>query len=273
MENFDLSMTLPSGVETMVAAGGILLLSVIIVMIIVLKKRWHGHFMPLFLGMVSYLIFGFVCTNLFTTLLSLIPSVEAAFTYNPTALSIIQCLFATCFGLVGRFITVNMLLERYETKGDLYMAGVGYGLGDAVLFGVTTVSYYVWCLGIRTEGLATVLTEVPQEQVSQIYESILILFKAPTFLWLLLGVNAILDLLLQFAFVNVMFGIVKKNLPKYWYGIIAALSFAALIVFQVFDETSVLSVSIAAAVKLVIFGVAMYYMVSVAFKEIKYSED
>ena len=43
--------------------------------------------------------------------------------------------------------------------------------------------------------------------------------------------------------------------------------------FQVFDETSVLSVSIAAAVKLVIFGVAMYYMVSVAFKEIKYSED
>ena len=64
MEGIDLLQTLPSGVEGMIMAGGILMLSFFIVMFIVVKKRWEGKVVPFFLGLLSYVIFVFICVNL-----------------------------------------------------------------------------------------------------------------------------------------------------------------------------------------------------------------
>lgn len=273
MKNIDLSLTLPSGVELMVGAGGMLLLSAIIVMFIVIKKRFTAHIMPFFLGIAVYLVVVFTATNVLTTLLSLIPSVSEAFTYNPVAYAIISSILTAIACVAARFILSSMLVGKLEQKGDIYMAGIGIGAGEAILYGMTAVSYYIWCLAISNDGLANVIADIPPDQLESTVESISLLFTAPTYLWLLLGVNAIFDLLVQFALTNVAYGMVKKQLPNFWYGVSAVVSFCSVLIFQVYDGNSVVSIAVAFAIKAIITAAVVYYTFNILSKEIKYSED
>ena len=83
---------------------------------------------------------------------ALIPSVDMAFSYNQHAYTIVHCVVAVAF-LAARVVLGNMITQRYDTRGDVYIAGMGLGIGDGILYGVTAVSYYVWCIAIRNEGL------------------------------------------------------------------------------------------------------------------------
>ena len=83
MEGIDLLQTLPSGVEGMIMAGGILMLSFFIVMFIVVKKRWEGKVVPFFLGLLSYVIFVFICVNLIMSAFAPIPSPIPAIYTSP----------------------------------------------------------------------------------------------------------------------------------------------------------------------------------------------
>lgn len=273
MENIDLSLTLPAGVELMVGAGGILLLSAIIVLFIVIKKRFKGRVLPFLLGMAIYLVIVFTVTNVLTTLLSLIPSVSEAFTYNPQSYAVVSSIFTAVACVAARYILNSMLVGRREKKGDIYMAGIGLGAGEAILYGMTVISYYIWCLGINSEGLAVVFADISADQVEATFESIRLLFTAPIYLWLLLGVNAVFDLLVQFALTNVAYGLVKKQLPGYWYIASAIVSFISVFVFQIYDGNSVVSIAIAFAVKALLTAVVLYYTFSVLSKEMEYSED
>lgn len=273
IEDIDFSLQLPDGVEGMITAGGILLLSVFIVMFIIVKRRWKGRILPFFMGLVTYLIFVFICVNLITSALALIPSVDAAFSYNQTAYMIVYYLLAAVAFLIGRTVLVNMLTERYERRGDVYMAGLGLGIGDSILYGVTAVSYYVWCIGIRSEGLEAAFAGLSNEEIISTYESISTLFTSPIILWLLLGLSCTMDMLIEFALVNTAFGQVKGNLPGYWSALSVGIYFLNAISFQLYDNTSVTSIAIWFAVKLVIFAVSMYYAFLVAGKQVKYEED
>ena len=58
---------------------------------------------------------------------------------------------------------------------------------------------------------------------------------------------------------NVIFGVIKGNLAKWWYGVTAAVTFFAMISFQLYNQESVASIAVSFAVKLVIFAVTIYY--------------
>lgn len=274
MDNsIDYTRALSAQTEPMLVAGGILLLSVIIVMIIVIKKRWNGKFMPLLLGVIAYMIFVFIFANLITSLFSMIPSVDRAFTYNQNAYMILYTGLAAVGYLIARIIISNMLIGRYETKGDVYMAGIGLGIGDAVLYGITIVSYYVWCIAINSEGgLAAALSGMEAAEALSTYESIEMLFSAPPVLWLLIGASTVMDFFINFSLTNVTFGVVKGQLSNNWHIISTLIYFAAAISFQVYNSTSVVSIAVMFAIKLVIFAAAMYYTFKVAAGEIEYVE-
>lgn len=272
MEGIDLTLQLPEGVEGMIMAGGILLLSFFIVMFIVVKKRWKGKLMPFFLGFMTYTIFVFMCVNLITSALALIPSVDMAFTYNQTAYIILYYLLAGIAFLIARMVLTRMLTERFETRGDVYMAGLGLGIGDSILYGVTAVSYYVWCIAIRGEGLESAFAGLSSEDVIATYESITTLFTSPIILWFLLGISCIMDMLIQFALVITAYGQLKGYLPGYWSMLSVGIYFVNAISFQLYDSRSVVSIAIAFAVKLVIFAASMYYALYVAGRQIKYEE-
>lgn len=273
MENFDFTQALPSDVSAMLTAGGILLLSAIIVLVIVITKRWKARIMPGILGVIAYIVFVFIFTNLTTSALALLPSVDHVFYNNPSTYIIVYAIIAAVGYTLARIVTAYMLKDRFERQGDVYLAGIGLSLGDSILYGITTISYITWCTAINNNGMDMMLAEFSAEEAAETLETISVLFTAPSILWLLLGVSYVLDIVINIALINVVFGAVKGNLSKWWYGISAGIGFFATISFQLYDTDSIASILICFAIKLVIFAAAMYYTFKTAGKEIEYSDD
>lgn len=273
MSEINLSQTLPEGVDSMILAGGVIALSLAIVMVIVFMKRWHGRFVPLLLGLIAYLLFVFVCPNLLISALAMVPSVDEAFTYNQTAYIVLYCILIAVASLVAKYVIGQMLLERYERKGDVYMAGFGFGLGDMLLYAMSAMSSYVWCLAIHSDGLASLFEGLTETEALATYQSVEMLLTAPAVIWLLFGLNSVMDMLVQYALTNSIYGVIKGTVPKAMYSVSAIATFASLIAFQVYDETSMTSILICFAVKAVIFTAIIYYTFHVVGGGIKYSED
>ena len=239
MENFDMTQTLPSGLSPMITAGGIILLSVFIVFIIVAIKRWHGRWMPVLLGVVAYLIFTFVFTNMFLSVLTLAPG--------------------------------------FEREGDVYMAGIGLGAGDSFLYGITSISYLTWCTAINSSGMEATLNDalngVSQDAVSQTHEMVSTLITSQPVLWLLLGISCVLDVVLGIVLMNAVFGAVKNDLPKWVIGVTMAAHFINAISFQLYDAQSMNSILIWFGIKLIIFAGLVYYIWNMCKGKINYDES
>lgn len=274
METIDLTQTLPAGTSSMLSAGGILMLSAIIVLVVVIMKRWKARVMPGILGVIAYAVFVFIFANLATSALALIPSIDNIFYNNPATYNIVYALFATAGFTAARVVTGYMLNERFERKGRWsILQEAGLSTATAFLYGMTAISYITWCTAIQAGQAQDMLAQLAAEEVTTTYETVSALFTTPSVLWLLLGVNCILDMVLNIALMNVIFGVIKGNLAKWWYGVTAAVTFFAMISFQLYNQESVASIAVSFAVKLVIFAVTIYYTFRVAGKEIEYSDD
>jgi uncharacterized membrane protein YhfC len=269
----DLTQTLSPMVSTMLSAGGVILLSAIIVIAVVVAKRWNGRVMPGILGIIAYAVFVFIFANLLTSAMALIPSIDNAFYNDSKTYYIVYYLLAAVGFTLARIVTGYMLKDRFERKGDVYMAGLGLSVGDSILYGITTLSYLTWCTAINSMGLAEAFADFSAEEAASTYETISVLFTAPSVLWLLLGINCVLDIAVNIALMSVVFGAVKKSLSPWWYGISLGITFFSAISFQLYDENSLLSILICFAIKLVIFAATMYYTFKVAGKEIAYLDD
>ena len=96
------------------------------------------------------------------------------------------------------------------------------------------------------------------------------LFYAPSVIWLLMGVSAAIDIVLHVLLTTVIYGVVKSYVPSMWHAISAIIYAAVIIPFQVYDSTSMTSIGICFAIKLVIFVAAAYYISKNVLKNIQY---
>ena len=73
MENLNINYdkTVSNATVSMISAGAILVISVLIVLLVLVIKRWKGRFIPLALGVLSYVVFGFMFSQLLMSVLSL----------------------------------------------------------------------------------------------------------------------------------------------------------------------------------------------------------
>lgn len=273
MENIDFTQALPEGTSSMLSAGGIFMLSALIVLVVVIIKRWKARIMPGILGVIAYAVFVFIFANLATSALALLPGVDNVFYNNPATYNIVYAMFAAVGFTFARIICGYMLNERFERKGDVYLAGIGISAGDCLLYGMTAISYVTWCTAIQSGQAQDMLVQLASEEVATTYETVSMLFTAPVILWLLLGINCVLDMVLNIALMNVVFGAVKGDLSKWWYGISGAITFISMLSFQLYNHESIVSIALCFAVKLVIFAAAMYYTFKVEGKKVCYEED
>lgn len=269
----DYTKELPANLEFMIGCGGIIAISAVLLLAIVLMKGRKGRIFPMFMGLMAYIILTFIPVNLILTLLSMIPSVSLTFEYNEMAYTLLNCAFTAVACLGTRIITSKMIEDRYERKADVYMAGLGVGLGEGILYAMTAISMYIWCIAINSDGLQSVLSGMSLEEQLESYASMEMLYTAPAVIWLLFGLNAVMDMIIQMLLTNVTYGVVKGQLPKLWYGISVAVSFVLILSFQLYDETSLVSLLVFFAIKLILFCVAAYYAGSRLSKSIIYIEE
>lgn len=273
MENLDLSRTLEAGVSTMLTAGGILLLSALIVMTVVIFKRWHGRIMPIVMGVIAYTIFVFIFTNLVMSALILIPSIDVAFENNQVAYAILYSIFSAIGLTIARVLVVQMMRERYERQGDVMLGGIGVSLGDAFLYGMTVLSYNVMAMGITNTGLESLFAGMTDEQMADTYSVIESLFTTPAPVWLVYGINAVLDVVLCITLMMVVYGAVMKKIPSIWIFYTGLFQCFMSMPLQVADSASLSAIMIAFLVKLVLFAGGMSYIYKVLAVQITYNED
>jgi uncharacterized membrane protein YhfC len=270
-ETIDYSLTLASGAPEMIMAGGILALSVFVVMFIIIKKRWNAKILPFFIG-----LFMFTLARIFVMLVesafSLVPSIDAVFEYNPTALTIIDCVLATFGYMAARWGNAKFLQGKYESQGDVLISGLGIGFGDALLFGFTTISNYVWCIAIDNNTLSQAFEGLSESEALTTFQSLSDLFYAPSILWLLVGAGTVIDIVMHVLLTATIFGTVKGNLPSMWHAVCAIIYLASTVSFQVYTSTSITSIAVCFAVKVVIFVATAFYLSKFVLTKVRYTE-
>lgn len=118
MENIDINFdqTISASTVNMIAAGAILVLSVLIVLVIVTIKRWHGRFIPLMLGLLGYVVFGFMFSQMFMSIIRLVPNIDQTFTYNTTSYIVIyNIVLAAGFG-IARWFATKLMIRRFDRE-------------------------------------------------------------------------------------------------------------------------------------------------------------
>lgn len=282
MENLNINYdkTVSNATVNMISAGAILVISVLIVLLVLVIKRWKGRFIPLALGVLSYVVFGFMFSQLLMSVLSLIPNVDQSFTYNTNAYVVIyNILLAAGFG-IARWFTAKMMTDRYNRTGDVLMAGTGLAIGDTVItYALSMFTFFVYAQAISANGLEKFISDMfnsgmAESDVITLYTSnVSQLIDSPAILWVLMAVSAVLDIALNIMLFMVVYGVVKKqvNYMYAYYAIIA--QFVSNIMFQLYNAFSLTNIIVLFIVKLVIVGGIALFIKQFIMKEIKYSND
>ena len=282
MENLNINYdkTVSNATVSMISAGAILVISVLIVLLVLVIKRWKGRFIPLALGVLSYVVFGFMFSQLLMSVLSLIPNVDQSFTYNTNAYVVIyNILLAAGFG-IARWFTAKMMTDRYNRTGDVLMAGTGLAIGDTVItYALSMFTFFVYAQAISANGLEKFISDMfnsgmAESDVITLYTSnVSQLIDSPAILWFLMAVSAVLDISLNIMLFMVVYGVVKKqvNYMYAYYAIIA--QFVSNIMFQLYNAFSLTNIIVLFIVKLVIVGGIALFIKQFIMKEIKYSND
>ena len=282
MENIDIDFgqTVSSGAVSMLVAGAILVLSVLIIAIIITAKRWKGRAIPLFLGILSYVIFGFMFSQMFMSIIRLIPSVDMSFTYNSSSYIVVYNIVFAVGLAIARWFTVKLMADKYNRAGDVILAGTGIALGDAVMmYGLSVLSYYVYAQAISASGLQKVVEDMlssglsAEEVMTEYTANMAQLFNAPEPLWFIMGLATVLDIVLNIILCIVAYGSVKKqiNYMLPYYAIL--IQFVSNILFQVYNAYSLSNIIILFTIKLVVVIGTILYTKQFIMKEIKYSDD
>ena len=282
MENIDIDFgqTVSSGAVSMLVAGAILVLSVLIIAIIITAKRWKGRAIPLFLGILSYVIFGFMFSQMFMSIIRLIPSVDMSFTYNSSSYIVVYNIVFAVGLAIARWFTVKLMADKYNRAGDVILAGTGIALGDAVMmYGLSVLSYYVYAQAISASGLQKVVEDMlssglsAEEVMTEYTANMAQLFNAPEPLWFIMGLATVLDIVLNIILCIVAYGSVKKqiNYMLPYYAIL--IQFVSNILFQVYNAYSLANIIILFTIKLVVVIGTILYTKQFIMKESKYSDD
>lgn len=282
MENIDIDFgqTVSSGAVSMLVVGAILVLSVLIVAIIITAKRWKGRVIPLLLGILSYVIFGFMFSQMFMSIIRLIPSVDMSFTYNSSSYIVVYNIVFAVGLAIARWFTVKLMADKYNRAGDVILAGTGIALGDTVMmYGLSVLSYYVYAQAISASGLQKVVEDMlssglsAEEVMTEYTANMAQLFNAPEPLWFIMGLATVLDIVLNIILCIVVYGSVKKqiNYMLPYYAII--IQFVSNILFQVYNAYSLYNIIILFTIKLVVVIGTILYTKQFIMKEIKYSDD
>ena len=253
---------------------------ILIVAIIITAKRWKGRVIPLLLGILSYVIFGFMFSQMFMSIIRLIPSVDMSFTYNSSSYIVVYNIVFAVGLAIARWFTVKLMADKYNRAGDVILAGTGIALGDTVMmYGLSVLSYYVYAQAISASGLQKVVEDMlssglsAEEVMTEYTANMAQLFNAPEPLWFIMGLATVLDIVLNIILCIVVYGSVKKqiNYMLPYYAII--IQFVSNILFQVYNAYSLSNIIILFTIKLVVVIGTILYTKQFIMKEIKYSDD
>lgn len=266
MENIDLTQTVAGSTVNMLSAGGIVIISCIFVLMFIFFKRYRAKPIPLLSGIIGYIVFCFMGYSLVSSFVYMIPGVSSLSTDNSQALTVLFLIISVLMFTIARVVLAKMVEGKYEGPGDVLILGLGLGLGDALMYAFSTLMLIVWCSGINSSGLEEVFRDFTETDAISTYNSISLLFTAPSILWILFAVSAVMDMVMNIGISMIIFGTNSGKLPSYWYAITAAMHFMIVLPFKFYSETSLNGILAPFAIKTLAFVAVMYIIYQINTK-------
>lgn len=269
MADFDLSMidmtqTVPESTVSLINTGGMVMLSVFLILAFIFFVRYKSKIVPLLLGIFAYIIFIFMGAAMMTNML---PEFARP---NGRAGGIEICITAlimTVFSAIARVCIANIMKNRYEGPGDALIAGLGFGVGDAAVYGFSTIMVLsVLATAINQTGLEELLlnSELPPSEAVELYIStVLPLINVPPIVWLLMGISLSMDMIMNIGLMMINCGAASGRLNTVWYAVSAAINFVMLIPFT-FNSTyyrTLFDALLPFGIKVIMFAVFVFVVV------------
>ena len=221
----DMSQTVPDSTASLISAGGMVILSVFLVLLFVIFIRYKAKIMPLIAGVLGYVIFIFMGSNF---VISILPDFA-----RPDGM--------TLFYTIARICVANIIKDRYKGPGDVFIAGLGLGVGDGAVYGITTImTMSVLASSINHAGLEELLlnTGLSADAAVDLYVSTISpLIHVPPVVWLLMGISLSMDMIMNIGLMMICSGVADGKLDGRWYAITAVINFVMLIPFT-FNSTN-----------------------------------
>lgn len=213
MADIDLTQTVSKDTVNYLGMCGVLILSAIFILMFIFFKRYKARFIPLLMGILGYVIFPFFAYNIISSIFISIPGVEEGFSYNVIMLKIIILIIFIAMFTVARIVIGKILFQNYDRPGDILNFGLGIGLCDAIMYAFSTLTLTVWSIGINSSGMAELFKDFSETEMISNYDSISIMFTAPSILWILLAVSAVMDIVLNCGLAVIIYGVISKKIP------------------------------------------------------------
>lgn len=270
-----MTQTVASSVTGFLGAGGIIIVSVIFILAFIFIKRYKAKVIPLIMGILSYILFCFFGYAFVSTLIALIPGAIETFNNRPTIYIIVMLVVTVMMYSIARIVVSKLLYEKFDGVGDTLIAGLGIGLCEALLYGMTILTMITWSQAINSQGLETIFAGFDVAEVSTTYDSISDLLIAPGVMWLLLGISYAMNIIMNIGLFMIDTGVTKGKMPKWWYAVSITMNFAILLPFQLYNSSSLNSIIALFISKTCIFIFCMYiiYRINVRYLDGMLSYD
>ena len=234
----DMSQTVPDNTASLISAGGMVILSVFLVLLLVIFIRYKAKIMPLIAGVLGYVIFIFMGSNF---VISILPDFARPDGMTGGMEICMTSLVMTLFYTIARICVANIIKDRYKGPGDVFIAGLGLGVGDGAVYGITTImTMSVLASSINHAGLEELLlnTGLSADAAVDLYVSTISpLIHVPPVVWLLMGISLSMDMIMNIGLMMICSGVADGKLDGRWYAITAVINFVMLIPFT-FNSTN-----------------------------------
>lgn len=211
-----MDLTFSQGIIGRVDAAGMLILLAIFAIGFIIIKRYATNVLPGFIGILAYFLVGYFGSQAVMILLVIIPFTRIL-TENVWGYCILNAISVAFMYQLARWINM-MLTDRakdYELGGYL-MGGLGIGAGQAIMSGMNLL--YIGTLGrtINSEEGANAFVSMSAQDLQNIVEAVEKYNGIPMNDYFLMGLNCALYIGFQVLMGALIYGIIKKGMPKVW---------------------------------------------------------
>lgn len=203
-KTYDLTRRVSGETIFFVAFSGILILLAIIVAIFITKRKTDFKLFPVVYGITAYFIF-YVFLGGFVNSYIMAMGTTVTNGFSRFVIQILAVILTNGFLICGRFFVMWFINKYYGGYGNAYGVGLGCGLTEALMNGITILFNYSLCLAINAQGLAAFVDsfETIEEATIQL-QSVEVLFGTPSYEFVISSLECIIFLAFH-IFISVLF--------------------------------------------------------------------
>lgn len=216
----EFNITFPEKIISNINIGGMIMVSVIFILGFIIFMRYSAKIMPAFLGLLAYLLFVVAGVEIVTLILSNIPVIGNLLLETVGMFCITRAVITALLIHLTRYLIISFTNRNQDiTLGNALICGVGMATCPSIIMGLELISISSLGTLINTEGLSTLVADMTAEELNMLVDMVKQTVEIPPVYFLLRVINNSIDVVYHVAACLIIYAIIKKGLPKFWYAI------------------------------------------------------